>query len=194
MSFYAFHPHTREFVGVVYGQPDLNTPGEFLQPAFTVVEEPMPAQEGYKQVLQGGDALGTGSVWELVEDRRSEVWYDENGLQVQIDLGPLPVEAVTTTPRPSAAHVWQGGAWTIDPALLPPPVATPWQIRKALNQLGLRQQVEATIAGSGDVELQDAWQYTSLFERNHPLVIGMGPILGKTEQEIDAVFALAVTL
>lgn len=194
MPFYAFDMYTREYTGTVDGDQNPVRPNEMLQPAFTVDIEPMPATQGFKQVLQGGDAFGVGSVWALVEDRRAEVWYDENGAQVTIPLGPLPAEAVTTTPRPSIAHVWQGGAWVVDPSLVPPIAATPWQIRKALNQLGLRQQVEATIAGSADVELQDAWQYTSLFERNHPLVIGMGPILGKTEQEIDAVFALAVTL
>lgn len=80
-----------------------------------------------------------------------------------------------------------------DPEPLPPIKLDAWQIRKALNYFGLRSAVEAAISASGDVDLQDAWQYAPSFVRTHPLVVGMGPMLGKTDAEIDAVFDYGLT-
>lgn len=78
------------------------------------------------------------------------------------------------------------------PAILPISV-TPWQIRKALNATALRASVEAAVAAA-DQTTQDAWQYALEFRRNNALVINLGLALGKTEQELDAMFALAQTL
>lgn len=68
-----------------------------------------------------------------------------------------------------------------------------WQIRKALNQTGLRDAVENAVVGA-DRETRDAWEYATEFERDHPLVVSLGTALGKTPEELDALFALAVTL
>ena len=72
----------------------------------------------------------------------------------------------------------------------PTVVASAWQIRKALNQLGLRQVVEDAVA-QADQDTRDAWQYAKEFERTHALVINLGLALGKTDEELDDVFALA---
>ena len=74
------------------------------------------------------------------------------------------------------------------------PSVDAWQIRTALNQIGLRDQVEAAIAASTDIYLKDAWEYAPSFKRDHPLVISMGLALGKTEEELDALFSLALSL
>lgn len=71
---------------------------------------------------------------------------------------------------------------------------TAWQFRKALNQLGLRDSVEAAIAASNNQDVKDGWQYTSEFHRYAPLVMQFGAALGKTEAEMDALFELARTL
>lgn len=71
---------------------------------------------------------------------------------------------------------------------------TAWQFRKALNVLGLRAAVESAIAASSDQNIKDGWQYTSDFHRYAPLVIQFGQALGKTDAEMDALFALAGTL
>lgn len=72
-------------------------------------------------------------------------------------------------------------------------IVSAWQIRKALNATGLRQAVEDAVAAS-DITVQDAWQYSNEFQRFNPLVISLGQALGKTEEELDQVFALAKTL
>lgn len=69
-----------------------------------------------------------------------------------------------------------------------------WQIRKALNQMGLRATVEAAVAASGDQDLIDGWEFAGEFLRNDPLVVGMGTALGNTAAEMDALFTLAAGL
>jgi len=80
-----------------------------------------------------------------------------------------------------------------DPPVPEKITVSPWQIRKALNSLALRDAVETAVA-SADQETKDAWQYATEFERTHPLVISLGMALGKTEAELDALFALARSL
>lgn len=81
------------------------------------------------------------------------------------------------------------------PPAPPPPVltCTPWQIRKALNQTGLRGAVESAVA-SADQTTKDGWEFATEFRRDDPLLMSMGGALGKTEAEFDALFALAMTL
>lgn len=76
------------------------------------------------------------------------------------------------------------------PALAP---LTPRQIRQAMTALGLRAEVEAAIASSSQ-DLKDWWEFAQSFERNHPMVVGMGQALGKTPAELDALFTLGATL
>lgn len=71
---------------------------------------------------------------------------------------------------------------------------SPWQFRKALNVLNLRNLVEGAVAASDDQNVRDAWQYTTVFNRFDPLVIQFGSQLGKTDSEMDALFELARTL
>lgn len=83
---------------------------------------------------------------------------------------------------------------------VPPPApptpevsVTPWQIREALNQLGMRAAAETYVAGA-DQRTKDAWEFAQEFKRNNPLLVGAGVALGKTEAEVDALFALAKSL
>jgi len=79
-----------------------------------------------------------------------------------------------------------------DPAPLPT-VVTPWQIRKALNASGLRSLIEASVAGA-DQTTKDAWEYALEFRRDNPLITGLAAALGKTEADVDDLFALAASL
>ena len=66
------------------------------------------------------------------------------------------------------------------------------QFRLALLDLGLLDDVEAFVAASGrDIQLN--WEYRQEFARDHPLVVFGAMALGKTPEEMDAVFALAAT-
>lgn len=72
-------------------------------------------------------------------------------------------------------------------------VVSPWQIRKALNAAGLRDAVESAVSGA-DQTTQDAWEFAQEFRRDNPLIAAVASALGKTEAEIDDLFALAGSL
>lgn len=69
-----------------------------------------------------------------------------------------------------------------------------WQIRRALNALGLRAAVEDFIKNSGDQDLIDGWEFSAHFESTHGFVTSVGTGIGKTEAQIIDVFRLAITL
>lgn len=92
---------------------------------------------------------------------------------------------------------WLAEGNTPEPAdPLPPPVYTcsPWQMRKALNQLSLRQAVEDAVIASTDQALKDGWEYATEFRSDDPFVISMGAALGKNKQETSDLIQLASTL
>ena len=111
-------------------------------------------------------------------------------------------------PADWAGSVWTyiSGVWAIhDPvqhainqaaslaAMRTAMTCTPWQIRKALNAMSLRAAVEGGVAAS-DQTTKDAWQYATEFCRLDPLLISLGVALGKTAEELDALFELALSL
>ena len=68
------------------------------------------------------------------------------------------------------------------------------QMLTALHRVGLLATIKAAVAASGDIELQIAFDESQEFQRNNPFLVSMAAALGKTDAEIDAVFALAATL
>lgn len=78
-------------------------------------------------------------------------------------------------------------------------VVTPAQIRLALISNGISLSVinNAFNAIEDPVEREKAqalWEYATIVERNNPFVVAIGAMIGKTEEEIDAIFSLAKTL
>lgn len=67
------------------------------------------------------------------------------------------------------------------------------QIRQALNQAGLRAQVETAVA-AGDQNTKDWWDYANTFDRNHTKVVAMGEALGVSNASLDDLWALAASL
>lgn len=78
---------------------------------------------------------------------------------------------------------------------VPAPITqiSPRQIRMALTQLGLRNDVEAAIA-AGDQDLKDWYQFSTFFARSHPQVLAMATALNVDAHELDNLWALAATL
>jgi hypothetical protein len=78
-----------------------------------------------------------------------------------------------------------------DPVIEPPIEVSPWQIRKALNALGLRVAVEEMVSKTDDIVIKDGWQYATSFVENDPFVVGLGQALGKTPEELHELFVFA---
>ena len=68
------------------------------------------------------------------------------------------------------------------------------QMLTALHRLGMLETIKGSVAASGDVELQIAFDESQEFQRGNPFLATMAAALGKTPVEIDDVFALAATL
>ncbi len=75
----------------------------------------------------------------------------------------------------------------------PLPSISPRQIRQALTRAGLREAVEAAVA-SGDQDLKDWWEFSTSYDRLNPQVVGMGLALGQTDEQLDALWVLGITL
>lgn len=131
---------------------------------------------------------------------------DESPLEEGVFL--IPAHATKQVPPivPDGSRaVFNGSSWVVEiippvptPDVPPEPLPTvltcsPWQIRKALNATGLRGAVEAAVA-TADQTTKDAWEFAQEFRRDNPLIAAVASALGKTEAEIDDLFALAVTL
>lgn len=84
----------------------------------------------------------------------------------------------------------------LDPDPAPPfaPVeATPRQLRLAMVQSGVYDQVVA-MAAQLQQSAQVEFEYASVYHRAHPMWDAAAAALGKTPADVDALFAMAVTL
>lgn len=78
------------------------------------------------------------------------------------------------------------------PAPAVPTSVSPWQMRRALNQLGLRSTVEAAVAAA-DQDTKDGWEFATEFRRDNALLLGMAASLNMADQDLDDLFTLAAS-
>lgn len=71
-----------------------------------------------------------------------------------------------------------------------PQSVTPWQMRRALNQLGLRAMVEEAVA-KGDQDVKDGWEFALEIKRDNPLLAAMAGSLRMEQGDLDNLFRLA---
>lgn len=91
---------------------------------------------------------------------------------------------------------WRGQGWevaTATPAATHIAPISPRQIRQALTRANLRSQVEAAVA-AGNQDLKDWWEFATVFERDHPMVVSMGDSLGQTPAQLDALWVQGASL
>lgn len=79
-----------------------------------------------------------------------------------------------------------------EPNIVPQSVS-PLQMRLALNQMGLRTEIDEYVK-TLDQNTQDAWEYATEIIRSNEIIKNTAQALGKTEKEIDDLFRLASTL
>ncbi|TXT39207.1 MAG: hypothetical protein FD135_2357 [Comamonadaceae bacterium] len=72
------------------------------------------------------------------------------------------------------------------------PTVDDLQIRLALNELGWRDAVEAAVAQSSQ-DIKDWWAKARNIKRRNWMVRAIGEALGKTDAELDGLWALAAT-
>ena len=70
---------------------------------------------------------------------------------------------------------------------------TPRQARLALASQGLYEAVQTTVVAISD-EARIEWEYATTVERTSPLIDAMKGVLGMTDEDLDNLFELAVTL
>jgi hypothetical protein len=68
------------------------------------------------------------------------------------------------------------------------------QMLTALHRVGFLKTIKDAVKNSGDVELQIAFDDSLEFARNDAFLTGMAKALGKSDDEVDAIFALAAGL
>lgn len=95
-------------------------------------------------------------------------------------------------------HVWHDGAVMRvytgeDLPVEPVPEVDDLQIRLALNQVGLRDGVEAYVAAASQ-DVKDWWAKARRFVITNPMVQAAAQALGVTQEQLVALFRLAATL
>jgi len=81
-------------------------------------------------------------------------------------------------------------AWLIEKAKVNS--VTPYQARVALLQADLLSTVEALMANPNTPQAAKiAWEYATVFQRDSAFIATLGPALGLSEQDIDALFISA---
>ena len=144
-------------------------------------------------VIKDGDAL-TGLAMPAAPNVHAIQWHGAYGI-IEHLTGPAVRFTDFDVVQPYL-DVWQVERDRIDnlPPPPPPPVpvlnVSPWQMRRALNEMGLRAAVESAVAGA-DQTTKDAWEFATSFRRDNAMIAAVAAALGKTSADLDALFALA---
>lgn len=154
----------------------------FSEAALTAASE-LPATLAAKQT-ELDTALATAQAAHAAELAavQAEMNAERTAVQAALaakdaEIAALEVQVVALTPAPSVPSV----------------VASPRQIRQALTAAGMRAAVEDAVA-AGDQDIKDWWNFSTAFERTNPQVTAMATALGVSDEELDGLWALAVTL
>lgn len=109
-------------------------------------------------------------------------------------------EGVTDVPSDWAGNVYiyDGTTWDTVEAVEAAQrraimACTPRQARLALSSAGLYEAVQTSVAAVGD-QARIEWEYANTVERTSPVIAELQEGLGLTDEDLDNLFALAVTL
>jgi hypothetical protein len=106
--------------------------------------------------------------------------------QVDVPDGqPMPAWTQSLTPCAVQAAV-------VVPAA--PLSLTPFQMRAALTQAGLRAQAEAFVTASTNQSIKDAWQFAQSFVENDAFITAAATALSQTTAQVHSLFQLGQTL
>jgi hypothetical protein len=176
---YLFDENTKELISAYDAQESPLEEGVYLTPHFSTDKTPLTVTQGKYNHFNGTD-------WELKDDTRGN-WYKTTRELVEVTDLLTVIDATWVRTQPPVPPL------TVEEkrALLAPLSA--WQIRKVLNQAGLRKQVEDAVLVA-DSDTQDAWHYASNFQRDDAILNSMAVTLGITATQLDGLFELGITL
>ncbi len=109
-------------------------------------------------------------------------------------------EAVALAPDQACGpgFTYSGGVFTApEPAVVVPAAVTMRQARRALLSAGLLSAVETAIDALAEPERSAArieWEYSSEVQRHNGFVAQLGPALGLSDAQLDALFVSAAAL
>jgi len=133
-------------------------------------------------------------------------YWQTIGIPSQEIRDTYPGGTIEVSLKPGKHHQWENGAWVERKPVLTDaetrarmPPLTARQFRLGLLTAGISQiQVTAAIdAMAAGVEKDKArieWEYGTTFNRVHPLVAMIGTMLGLTDEQVDGMWAAAVSL
>lgn len=121
----------------------------------------------------------------------------ENG----VIANTIEVESLDFMPGLVAAVGEEGIGWGFDGGSFSEPVVpvrvpkevSPRQIRQALTAFSLRETVESAVA-AGSQDVKDWWEFATVFERDHPMVIAMADSLSVSPAHLDSLWIHAAQL
>lgn len=106
--------------------------------------------------------------------------------QYQVVEATLPADWKPNKYYWSNNAVVANNSW-VDPDIVVPTTVSPYQARVALAQANLLSSVE-TMISSANQQVQLAWNYATVFERDSPFINALGTNMGLSNSQIDTLF------
>jgi hypothetical protein len=141
--------------------------------------------------LMRNEAIIVGEVthpWQI-----TELWSDDELAAINLYRVPQVALGTQDTITSYSFSRVDGVVTQIAVIATVPRVVSPRQIRLALSAIGQRAAVEAYV-DAADITVQDSWHYTVEFYEDNPLILACMTALGKTEDDLKALFDIALGL
>lgn len=115
--------------------------------------------------------------------------------------GAKPPDGAIECPAPdSADNVWNGSAWKPKPEVPTGFQLNAFQFFTFMDRIGLTEAMvdiaidQATSDADMRIEHKRRFRHALMFNRDHPLLVALVPLVGKTEAEIDTAWMAAKDL
>jgi hypothetical protein len=100
--------------------------------------------------------------------------------------------------RPSDAHQWIGGEWSLPTQPVPGSVTARqirlWLVRHGVSLAAVDAAIDAIQDAQAREEARVEWDYAPYVERAHPMLVPLAAALGLDESQVDDAFRQAATI